>query len=242
MLTLYQFPNSHYCEKIRWALTYKKLDYRIKNLLPGFHQVVGKRYSLPSSSLPILVDGGFAAQNSSEIITYLDNNYPEMPLTPTDEILRQEALDWEHFADEYIGLPVRTICYQTLLNHPEILIPMFTDNGPWHGKFMITLIYPFLSRVIRKSMNISPVSAETAKRQLAEALDKLNSHFQNHRFLVGECFTRADLSAASLLAPLCRPEKYGIHWPQPYPEELEAFISQHRNKLMWADKMYEEFR
>ncbi|MCP3675846.1 MAG: glutathione S-transferase family protein, partial [Gammaproteobacteria bacterium] len=37
MIKLYQFPISHYCEKIRWSLDYKNLDYKIINLLPGLH-------------------------------------------------------------------------------------------------------------------------------------------------------------------------------------------------------------
>lgn len=242
MLTLYQFPNSHYCEKIRWALAYKQLDYRVKNLLPGLHHAIGKSHSLPSSSLPVLVDGCVAVQNSSDIITYLDNKYPGFPLTPADTTLRQEALDWEHFADGQIGIPVRTVCYQTLLNHPEMLIPMFTDNGPWYGKFLISLIFPLLSKGMRRSMNITQASADKAKRQLTKALNKLDSHLQNRPFLVGKSFTRADLAVGSLLAPLCRPEKYGVHWPRPYPEELEDLISQHNNKLIWVNKMYSKFR
>jgi hypothetical protein len=37
MIELYQFPFSHYCEKVRWALDYKGIAYRTVNLLPGFH-------------------------------------------------------------------------------------------------------------------------------------------------------------------------------------------------------------
>jgi len=45
MLTLYQFPISHYCEKIRWALDHKGLDYKLVNLLPGFHVSTAKKLS-----------------------------------------------------------------------------------------------------------------------------------------------------------------------------------------------------
>lgn len=67
MLTLYQFPISHYCEKVRWALDHKKLDYQVKNLLPGMHDGTATKLA-GSSSLPILVHDGQAIQNSSDII------------------------------------------------------------------------------------------------------------------------------------------------------------------------------
>ena len=37
MMTLFQFPISHYCGEARWALEYKGIDYRIKNFVPGPH-------------------------------------------------------------------------------------------------------------------------------------------------------------------------------------------------------------
>ena len=33
-IVLYQFPISHYCEKVRWALAYKSISYQKINLLP----------------------------------------------------------------------------------------------------------------------------------------------------------------------------------------------------------------
>jgi glutathione S-transferase len=38
MRVLYQFPLSHYCEKARWLLDHKELDYVAHNLIPGFHR------------------------------------------------------------------------------------------------------------------------------------------------------------------------------------------------------------
>jgi len=37
MIELYQFQFSHYCEKARWALDYKGISYKPRNLLPGLH-------------------------------------------------------------------------------------------------------------------------------------------------------------------------------------------------------------
>jgi hypothetical protein len=44
---LHQFPISHYCEKTRWNLDAKQLEYRVKNQLPGPHanvRVGGQRF------------------------------------------------------------------------------------------------------------------------------------------------------------------------------------------------------
>jgi len=86
MLTLYQFPISHYCEKIRWALEYKNINYRKVNLLPGLHAKKAEKLS-SKSSLPILVHGKVIKRESSEIISYLDQAFPEISLTPEDQSL-----------------------------------------------------------------------------------------------------------------------------------------------------------
>lgn len=83
MITLYQFQFSHYCEKVRWALDFKGLPYARRNLLPGLHVKIAKKL-VPKSCLPIIVDGGTVVQDSSAIITYLDERFPERPLTPRD--------------------------------------------------------------------------------------------------------------------------------------------------------------
>jgi glutathione S-transferase len=241
MLTLYQFPISHYCEKVRWALDYKNLEYRAIDLLPGLHAHTAKKLS-PTSSLPILVHDGKAIQNSSDIITYLDSQFTGALLTPTEEALKQEVMAWEKFADEEIGIAVRVICYHTLLDHPKTLIPLLTDNGPWYGAPLFKLIYPRFSAVMRKNMNLNAKTAEIANQKLGDALEKINSHLHNRQFLVGDQFTRADLAVASLLAPLLKPKQYGLTWPERYPEPLEANIAQHTEILAWVSKLYADHR
>jgi len=86
MLTLYQFPISHYCEKIRWTLDYKKLIIKIINLLPGLHVLKTQKLA-PHAFVPILVHDNKVIQGSSKIITYLDKEYSEQSLTPKKEQL-----------------------------------------------------------------------------------------------------------------------------------------------------------
>ena len=80
---LYQFPVSHYCEKTRWQLDYKGLDYRPRNLLPGPHRL-RTQWLARINTLPILRDGDRTVGDSTKIAYYLEKYYPTRPLVPED--------------------------------------------------------------------------------------------------------------------------------------------------------------
>ena len=236
MLTLYQFPISHYCEKIRWALEYKKV-----NLLPGLHAKKANKLT-SNSSLPILVHDKKVINESSEIISYLDQAFPENSLTPDDQNLKQEAMQWEQFADEELGSDVRRVCYNTLLNHPDIITPYFTDNGPWYGKLYMKVTFPKLSQTMRKLMKLDDTTVIQINQRLSQAIEKAYTHIKDKEFFVGNSFTRADLAVASLLAPLCKAKNYGIEWPEKFPEPLHSTISEYKDKLDWVHRIYSQYR
>jgi len=241
MLTLYQFVISHYCEKIRWALDFKELDHRVKNLLPGPH-IISARKLAGDSAVPILVHNEKVIRNSSDIITYLDATFPQHALTPIREDLRREAMQWEQYLEKEVGIHIRRYCYHTLLQHPSVLIPLFTQDGAWYGTAMYRIIFPKLRKIMRQVMNINVRTAQLSRERVERAIDKLNARLQGRRYLVGDQFTRADLTAASLLAPLCRPEKYGLNWPERFPEELEDMVDVNRHKISWVEELYRKHR
>jgi len=241
MITLYQFPISHYCEKIRWALDYKNIGYEIINLLPGLHLSKVRKLA-PDTCVPILVDGDRVIQGSDSIITYLDETYAEQSLTPASEKLKNEALEWEQYVDREVGIHVRRCCYHVLLEHPDIVTPFFTHQGPWYGKLYLHFVYPKLVKSMRKFMNINQESEQRSRQRLENAIDKLHDHLQDNKFLVGDQFSRADLSAASLLAPLCMPEKYGLNWPDQLPQEFNALVNGFQPKINWVDEFYDKYR
>lgn len=241
MIELYQFPISHYCEKIRWALDYKKLDHHTRNLLPGLHAKVTTKL-VGQSAVPVLADGGQAIKDSATIITYLDDKYPAHCLTPADKNLREEALEWERYADQEIGPYVRCLCYHTLLDHPEIVIPFFAQDGSWYSKALLKIIFPKLQGKMRKFMQINIQSAQASKGRLDVAIEKIHQFRSNKDFMVGDSFTRADLALASMLAPLCMPHGYGLSWPNSYPEPLATSLASWDGKLDWVTEVYSKYR
>lgn len=241
MLTLYQFAISHYCEKVRWALDYKGLDYSTVNLLPGQHIRFIKRIA-PDSSVPVLEHNGNYIQNSSNIISYLDEHFPDKPLTPSQPDIKQQAHDWEQYLDDQIGDHIRRYCYHFLLDHPAVLWPILTHNIPWHRKLLFRFMYPQVRKVMRKFMVINNRTTAISLKKLERAIDRISDHLQQNRFLAGDSFSRADLAAASLLAPFIKPAKYGLDWPRQYPGELQQTVDRLQDKLHWVDELYQNYR
>ena len=241
MIRLYQFPISHFCEKARWALDHKGLDYELKNLLPGLHSRTTTKLAR-HSSVPILVEDHHVIQGAAEIITYLDEQYPDKPLTPKDDSTRQQALEWERYLDKEIGIHLRRCAYHILLNYPTVVIGFFTQDGPWYGKLLLKAMFPKLKAAMHERMKINDETAKVSREHLANAIDRLQQHLGENRFIVDGRFTRADLSAAALLAPLRMPDKYGLNWPAQIPEEFQALVKEFECKTAWVDDLYRDYR
>lgn len=91
-------------------------------------------------------------------------------------------------------------------------------------------------------LDINQQTAQLSKEHLAQAIDKISSHINGRKFLVGDQFTRADLTAAALLAPLFKPSKYGLDWSEKLPDKLEVFFESQQDKLQWAKDCYDHYR
>ena len=91
-------------------------------------------------------------------------------------------------------------------------------------------------------MDINDESVKKSKIGFEEALKRVCTRLEDNQFLVGKQFSRADLAVASLMAPLCSPQKYGLDWPSTYPESLQEYINQHETQLQWVKKTYQSFR
>ncbi|MBL4661120.1 MAG: glutathione S-transferase [Alcanivoracaceae bacterium] len=241
MIKLYQFPISHYCEKVRWALDHKEIKHEVVNLLPGLHIKQTTKLA-KHSSVPVIVDGDQVIQNSDKIITYLDKNHPQNNLTPTDGETKKQALEWEHYVDTQLGVHVRCVCYHILLDHPKIVIPFFTHNGSWYGKMLLRFGFKKLQSKMRYFMKINEETAQESYKKMEQAIDKIYQHLQSNSYLAGEEFSRADLAAAALLAPLCQPAGYGLNWPKTTPKRLQDIADEFKDKLAWVHDIYKKHR
>jgi glutathione S-transferase len=87
-LTFYAVSGSPFAWKVWLALEHKKLEYELKLLSMSAGDLRKPEYAAinPRQKVPaIVVDGGFSLYESSAIVEYLEERYPDRPsLLPTD--------------------------------------------------------------------------------------------------------------------------------------------------------------
>lgn len=242
-IKLYQFAISHYCEKIRWALDHKGLSYQTINLLPGSHIKLIKGMT-GSTSVPVLVHDDKVVQNSADIIDYLDDAFPERPLTPLDPHQRQMVREWERRLDKVAGPAVRCYCYHYLLQRPKLVAPMLAAQTPFYNRYLLRLGFSRVEELMRSWMKINERTARTAQQTIEDILSELAAAYQKSEFLVGDRFTRADLTAAALFAPLFQPQAYPVPWPAPnrLPQPMQQWLQRNEERIAPLTQLYQQQR
>ena len=236
---LWHIPLSHYSEKVRWALDYKGIAHRRRVLGPDYLIRVWR--ATGQGKLPVLWLDGRAIADSTRIIAALEEHYPEPPLYPRDTVMRQRALTLEDDLDETLGPALRAAIVTPLFRHdPDIALRVLTTG--MGGKAYPTLrpllgIFPAFYRFRHR---ISESNLERDRAIVATALDRIEHQRQGRAYLVGEAFTVADLTAASLLGALLQPPE--IQYP--LEVELPPYLKDYRARLLrhpavqWAAGIY----
>src|SRR5437763_10095441 len=91
-LRLLTIPNSHYCEKARWALDRAGLSYREERHVQGVHRVAARRAG-GGKTVPVLVTPEGSLGESEAIVMWVDAQLePGQRLFPVDPDARDEVL------------------------------------------------------------------------------------------------------------------------------------------------------
>lgn len=242
MRTLYQFPISHYCEKTRWHLDHKGLDYRVDNLFPGIHRLQSKRLA-DIVTLPILRDGEQVVGDSTAIALHLEQRYPEQPLLPQDAEQRAQVLELEERFDR-LGVHVRRWLYGQIEDWSTVMHAMLKVYRPWFG--LRDLMKPMLIDGVKKLYGIRPDRVAKSREELLAGLDLIEQLTGGDpaRYLVGEQLSLADVAAAALYGPLFTPA--GTPWEHiaGHGQETQAFLDQlfARPAGQWVLRRYAEDR
>ena len=201
MRTLYQFPLSHFCEKARWLLDHKELDFMAHNLIPGVHRAFAQ-LKTGQNTLPVLKDHETWIADSTQIALYLDEHYPEHLLLRSDQLQRQQALDINTLANE-LGLHVRRWGLAHALSESDEPLEILIGEKGYLRKFE-KFSKPIIKSLVSKGYHLDSEKVLGSKVLLDQIIQDLNQRLiaNKGRYMVGDRLGLADIAVCSMLAPL----------------------------------------
>jgi glutathione S-transferase len=241
---LYQITFSHFNEKARWALDYKRVPHRREPLLPGLHERRSMKLG-GAGTTPILdCGGGEMVTESAEIVAWAERHGSGPPLYPEDDAKRQRALALEaHFGDE-MGPPIRSAVFHAMLPDRKVMVTMSTQGFGAGTRAMVNVFYPLIRRGASKAVDAGDENAERGRRKTVEGFDRLEAELDGGEYLVDDDFTSADLAVAAMFTPLVCPPQFPYQMPDPWPDEWEQFRASlsDRPGYQWVEEMYRRHR
>jgi glutathione S-transferase len=247
--TLIQLDISHYSEKIRWALDYKRVPHRRRSPLPGSHIAIA--YALTrgqSITLPLLQMDGRTISDSTAILAAIEARYPEPPLYPADPEQLRRALELEDFFDEELGPHARLLPFHELTNEPEMFAEVAAEAvpGPLGKAKGLVGLYARTYTGLRFGVR-DEAAAVAAREGIVAALDRLEAELEANgggEFLVGDSLSVADITAASLFYPVVGPDEGPLPTDSPTPPAFESFKDtiRERRGYVWVEGTFRRHR
>lgn len=244
---LITIPISHYCEKARWALDWAGIAYRERAHLQVIHWIPVARAG-GKKTAPVLVWGDRVFADSADIVQEASAQAPAgRALFPDDPAAAAEVRALQRDFDEVLGPEGRRWMYFNLRGRRDIAIAYGCTGVPAWQRRGLPLVYPLAARIIDRYLDITPVSAERSEAEVRAVFDRIAERLGDGRpYLCGERFSAADLTFASLTAPLLMPPQYGVPLPQPdeLPPAMAAKVREFRAHPAgaYALKMFREER
>jgi glutathione S-transferase len=218
---LITIPISHFCEKARWALRHCGIRFVEHAHLQVFHYVA-VQLAGGGISVPCLVTDQGTLADSTDILRWASKRrelYPD-----------PEAAALEDWFDEELGPATRRTAYFHYLPHPEMTAKFNREGVPGYQLALVPFIFPFAARWIRHRTRAHDADVRAAMAATRRIFDDVGARLAGRRYLVGDVLTAADITFASLAAPVLSPPEYGVRLPQPeeVPVEMAALMRELR--------------
>ncbi len=222
LISLYGSPWS---ERVQWGFAFKGVPYEKLNHPPGAGEAEVKKLS-GQTQVPVLLTDGKVIPDSTAILNWLDDYRPQPSLMPASGKDRAQVTLWEEVMDGSLGPHARMLLIQR-----QVLSP--APEVQQAGKFFA------------QKYQYSAYAEEHARFKVGRILQSLKDTLSGHQYLVGEAFSRADLTVASMLMLLKPAPEEFFFLPEPWRStftdsvaEVPAFSA----VFAWRDQMYRMHR
>jgi glutathione S-transferase len=181
-LTLLELYPSPYSERVRWALEASGLPYERREYVP----IAGEeelRRTTGQRTVPVLFTDGEVIGDSNAALDWIAQQHPDTTLLPDQPRARAQVRAWELTATEGLVQAARLI-----------MISRYRELG----------IQPLADHFSAK-YGWSEHAAGQAEALLRSVLPEIAAAIETSPYLVGDRFTRADLTLACMLVSILGP-------------------------------------
>ena len=226
-LTLYTINMSHYSEKIRWLLDYEGIPYIEQALTPAIHTLpMLLKGGRGQTTVPLVQRGSIRVQDSPRIVDWLAQEYGPLKSLPAESLDEIIAIQRRFDA---IGKGVARYLYLPGFAHKALILDIWTQFAtPWESR-IVRAGYPIIKPMFKLKLKINTKHVAIAEQRIDAEIKWLEARIKQGRYLVGDSLTIADITAASLLAPLACPEEHPIYGTSEFREKMAGVAK------LWAD-------
>ena len=222
------------------------IDFDTSYIAPGLHVVFAKKLKLSATTLPILIVDKEAIQGSANIIDWAQRHSSKSSksLMPSSDI--EKCLEVEKRLDDVAGVHIRRFYYsEAVVGHPHELRRIFSKDLSFMNKMVLRGSWSMVRKLMIKGMDLGKDQREESRDIIEDELDWLDDMLSNDgSFLVGDRFSRADLTAASLLAPIASPNEHPVYNDIVLPPKMKSDMQiwQDRPSIKWVRNIYSQYR
>ncbi len=203
-IELYQAPQSTCSQKVRITLAEKGFPEMNKDWierdvdLSKFQQLEPEYLKLnPNGVVPTFVHDGTVLIESSAILEYLDEVFPEPPLLPPDAAGRARARAWMRYIDEVPTVAVRVPTFANML--APMRFSKTNDNDFAAHADRLPLRKQFYQRMSQKGFGKPEL--EYAEFQIRQTCERIDAAIADHGgpWIMGAQYTMVDAQVTPLI-------------------------------------------
>lgn len=225
---LIEIHHSPWSERVRWAFEFKGLAYARRPYDPMTGEADLKAMT-GQTSVPVLVTYYGPIADSTAILDWLEASHGEPALMPEDPVEHGQVVLWEEVMARVFGPAGRDILTRNL-------IASGNEQLAGVGTFLET------------KYGCTDYAGRRASATCTRILESLLAHLKGRDYLVGDRFTRADLTAAALLTAANPPSEEVFKFSEqfaflrPFFDVPAAREPRFAPVLAWRDAIYANHR
>jgi glutathione S-transferase len=197
MLRLYHYEPTANSAKVLISLHEKQLPFESRWVdLHRFEQHDPAFLAInPKGQVPVLVSDGAIVTESTVIMEYLEEAFPEPPLHPSDPLGRARVRDWMKLVDEYFCPALQLVSFQMLVRPAVKRLP---ESEIRDRVSRVPLREPLERWRTIAGAGYSTDRIDECLQRIDDSISRAESILARERWLAGKTFTLADIAFFSM--------------------------------------------